>query len=294
MATALSAAGLRITKLNPVLGARVEGIDLRQPVDAATAARLRDALAEHIVLNFPDQPLTQEQQLRFAEVFGKVSARSRPDAIRAEAADPYVNSAVMLVSNIRNEKGEPIGSLPDGEMWFHQDMVFVEVPNSATMLNAIEIPSTGGNTKFVSLYRAWERTPERIKRRIEGRRALQTFNYHMVGRFDPAEPGAKQPNLRQAWQPAVVTHPVTGRKALMVNRLMTVRIEGLPEDESRGILDELYPIIEDPAGLYEHVWSVDDLLIWDNLASAHARTDFPATERRLLRRLMIQGQKLSV
>jgi taurine dioxygenase len=292
MATALTA-DLRIIRLTPALGARVEGIDLRHPVDGAVAARLRAALAEHIVLNFPNQPLTQDQQLRFAEVFGKVAARSRPDSIRAEAADPYVNSAVMLVSNIRNEKGEPIGSLPDGEMWFHQDMVFVEVPNSATMLNAIEIPSTGGNTKFSNLYLAWDRTPERIRRRIDGRRALQTFNYHLVGRFDPNAPGAPQPNLRQAWQPVVLAHPATGRKALMVNRLMTVRIEGLPEDESRAILDELYDIIEDPTGIYEHVWAVDDLLIWDNLASAHARTDFPPTDRRLLRRLMIQGQKLS-
>jgi taurine dioxygenase len=292
MATALSA-DLRIIRQAPALGARIEGIDLRQPVDDTTAARLRAALAEHIVLNFPNQPLTQDQQFRFAEVFGKVAARSRPDSIRAEAADPYVNSAVMLVSNIRNEKGEPIGSLPDGEMWFHQDMVFVEVPNSATMLNAIEIPSTGGNTRFANLYLAWERTPERIRRRIDGRRALQTFNYHLVGRFDPNAPGAPQPNLRQAWQPAVLTHPATGRKALMVNRLMTVRIEGLPEGESRAILDELYDIIEDPIGIYEHVWSVDDLLIWDNLASAHARTDFPAADRRLLRRLMILGQTLS-
>lgn len=292
MATALST-GLRITKLGPVLGARIEGIDLRQPVDAATAARLRDALAEHIVLNFPRQPLTQEQQLRFAEVFGKVAARSRPDSIRAEAADPYVNSAVMLVSNIRDAKGHPIGSLPDGEMWFHQDMVFVEVPNSATMLNALEIPSTGGNTKFASLYRAWEMTPDSIKRRIEGRRALQTFNYQLVGQVDPTRATSDITNLRRAWQPIVVTHPATKRKALMVNRLMTVRIEGLAEDESREILDALYAIIEDPAGVYEHVWSVDDLLIWDNLASVHARTDFPPTERRLLRRLMIQGEKLS-
>ena len=290
MATTLST-GLRIAKLTPHVGARIEGIDLRRPVDDATAAAMRKALGDHIVLVFPNQPLTQEQQLRFAEVFGKVAARSRPDAIRAEAADPYVDAAVMLVSNIRDDKGKPIGSLPDGEMWFHQDMVFTDKPNLATTLNAIEIPSAGGNTRFASMYRAWDRTPERIKRRIEGRRALHTFNYQQVGRV---EPGAElPPNLRQAWQPAVITHPTTGRKALMVNRLMTVRFDGIPDEEGRAILEELYAIIEDPAYVYEHVWSVDDLVIWDNLASAHARTDFAPTERRLLRRLMIEAPPLA-
>ena len=283
---------LTVTPLSPACGAEIGGVDLSKPLDKATTDAIYRAWLDHIVLVFRGQKMEESDQRRFAATFGTVGERARPVERRAEGAD--YDGRFMLITNVRDEKGQPIGSLPDGEMWFHQDMVFVEVPNSATMLNAIEIPSTGGNTRFASLYRAWEMTPERIKRRIGGRRALQTFNYHMVGRFDPNAPGAQQPNLRQAWQPAVLTHPVSGRKALMVNRLMTVRIEGLPEDESRAILDELYDIIEDPAGIYEHVWAVDDLLIWDNLASAHARTDFPPTERRLLRRLMIQGQKLAV
>jgi taurine dioxygenase len=93
-------------------------------------------------------------------------------------------------------------------------------------------------------------------------------------------------------QPIAVTHPLSGRKALYVNRLMTAWIEGMAPDESDRLLEELYEASEDPAIRYEHVWRKGDLMMWDNWCSIHARTDFPATERRMLRRCTILGQAL--
>ena len=84
--------------------------------------------------------------------------------------------------------------------------------------------------------------------------------------------------------PVDITHPVSGRKGLYVDRLMTMKIEGLDEDESEKILEQMFDICESEDFVYEHVWSPGDLMIWDNLCSAHARTDFPPEERRLLRR----------
>ena len=86
-----------------------------------------------------------------------------------------------------------------------------------------------------------------------------------------------------------VTHPKTGKKAVYVNRLMTARIEGLEKAESDSLLEELFAITEDPAIVYAHIWQPGDLVIWDNRCITHARTDFPANERRLLHRTTLVG-----
>ena len=191
----------------------------------------------------------------------------------------------MLISNIR-EDGKPIGALPDGEMHFHTDQCHQEIPAKATMLYAIEIPSKGGNTLFSNAYTAYETLPENIKHRIAGRRALNAYDQG----YDAA-----QRELRRCrsscWHPAVRTHPATGRKALYVNRLMTREIEGLPREESDAILQTLFDHQEQPKFVYEHVWRPGDILMWDNRCTLHARTDFSAGERRLLRRVTILGEK---
>ncbi len=99
--------------------------------------------------------------------------------------------------------------------------------------------------------------------------------------------------IRHQWQPIFVTHPVTGRKALFVSRLMSSQIEGLSRDESENALEQLFDISEDPSIVYEHKWVLGDLVIWDNWCSIHARKDFPREEPRLMRRLTIEGQAMS-
>jgi len=89
----------------------------------------------------------------------------------------------------------------------------------------------------------------------------------------------------------VRTHPETGRKALYVNRLMTAYIEGLPPEESDSLLNYLFDHQEQRRFCYEHVWRKGDYLLWDNRCTTHARTDFPSNERRLLRRIIVLGEK---
>ena len=93
-------------------------------------------------------------------------------------------------------------------------------------------------------------------------------------------------------QSVTITHPVTGRRALYVNPLITARIEDMPEDDSRAMLDELFAFADDPSIAYEHEWRLGDLMMWDNWCSCHARTDFPVSERRMLRRCTVKGQPL--
>ena len=98
-------------------------------------------------------------------------------------------------------------------------------------------------------------------------------------------------DVRHFSHPIAIAHSETGRKALYVNRLMTARIDGMEEAESGALIDELLAASEDPSIVYEHVWQVGDLVMWDNRCVTHARTDFPETERRLLRRTTTEGTR---
>ena len=152
----------------------------------------------------------------------------------------------MLVSNIR-ENGKPIGTLPDGEMMFHHDTIYKPKPHIGTLLYAIEVPSKGGNTKFNNLYKAYDALPDDIKERVKGRTANHIYDYVTIA---SANRKSQAGDLRENYtHPVCITHPRSGRKALYVDRLMTARIDGIPEQESEEILETMFDIAELP----EHV-----------------------------------------
>src|SRR5262249_14704629 len=205
----------RTRPLSPALGAEIIGVDLREAIDEARFLQIRDAWHENLIILLRDQSLSEEDEVRFAERFGPLATIHTKEFVRN-------HPAVMLISNIR-EDGKPIGALPDGEMQFHSDQCHQERPAMASMLYAIEVPRNGGNTLFANAYAAYATLPDAIKRRIEGRRALNAYDYRAAAtrRGDRIAEGA--PSYAH---PVVRTHPATGRKALYVNRLMTRRIEG--------------------------------------------------------------------
>jgi len=267
--------------LSATIGAEVLGVDLSRPLDAGTARLLLDAWHEHVLLLFRSQNLMDEALKRSAAWVGTMGEITMPVNRRGDD-----DSRISLVSNIRDAAGRAIGALGDGDMWFHHDNSFVADPDQATFLYAVELPSRGGNTLFANCYRAFDELPARLRRAIAGRRVLQVYDYSVRGRPDLSKLDA----VKHCWQPAVVRHPVTGRKALFVDRLMTATIEGYRKQESDAVLEELFAYIERVD--YEHVWQLGDYVIWDNRCSVHARTDFPATERRLLKRGKIAGGPL--
>ena len=273
-------AAFTVRQVSAALGAEILGVDLRDPIDDALKQKFLDAWHRHLVILLRNQTLDEDAQVRFAETFGAPAKLTSGRTFSAK------HPSVMLISNIR-QNGKPIGALPDGEMNFHSDQCHQEIPAKASMLYAIEIPSQGGNTLFSNAYTAYETLPPEIKRRIAGRRALNAYDKDSTLRtasFDNAG--------SSCWHPVVRTHPATRRKALYVNRLMTREIEGLPRDESDVILQKLFDHLEQPRFIYEHVWRPGDILMWDNRCTLHARTDFSAGERRLLRRVTILGEKL--
>src|SRR6266542_6416344 len=272
-----------VVPLSKHIGAQIRGLDLREKPDEETIRAVYRAWLDHLVIVFPGQTLSQEDLLRVTGYFGELGELSRPTKYFPKGYSRLL-PGIMLISNIR-ENDEPIGALPDGEMMFHHDMIHAEVPSKATLLYSVEIPSTGGNTLFASGYAAYDTLDPAVRNKLEGRKAIHHYNYGSVQRGDSKGTEA----FGECNHPVFRTHEDTGRKAVYVNRLMTVGVEGMPEEESEPLLGAVFDHAEKKEFVYEHVWRLGDLLLWDNRCSSHARTDLPSTERRLMLRTTVKG-----
>jgi taurine dioxygenase len=278
---------LVLHRLSESIGIEVRGIDLNEPMDELLARILKSVWADKSILLIRGQELDDEAQYAFARIFGEIAPRSKPPVEKRDYV-PDAENPMHLITDRVDGNGKRLGSLGHGEMYFHTDKCYEEKPHRASTLYAMEIPSSGGHTKFASLYRAYEMLPDDLRSKLEGRRALQVYDFGTV----PVGTDVNIDELMHFWQPIFVTNPDTGKKALYVNRLMTSRIEGLDDAENREVLETLWEIIESPDNMYEHVWAPGDIIVWDNLSSVHARTDWPQDERRTLRRCTVQGDTL--
>jgi taurine dioxygenase len=278
-----TAAPLQFKPLTKYIGCEVSGIDLREPVPQAAGEAIYRTWLDYGVLLFRDQQLEQEDLIRVTGIFGEFAPLGRPKHTLPSGFSKILPN-IMLISNIR-ENGETIGALPDGEMMFHHDTIHRDDPHKATLLYSVEIPTYGGDTLFASGTAAYDTLDPAMKQKLEGLRAVNYYVYNSVKRNDKQAVDATS----QAVHPVVRTHEETKRKALYVNRLMSVRIEGMEEAESDALLNVLFDHSEKPEFVYTHVWRKGDLIVWDNRCSSHARTDFPADQRRLLLRTTVKG-----
>lgn len=278
-------AGFTVRRLAPALGAEIIGVDLAQPIDDALFRGIERTWHEHSVLLFRQQTFDDLQHVGFAARFGELA-----HTLKAYEGGK-IHPALMYVTNEKKD-GKYVGALPDGEMFFHSDMCYLERPLSAAMLYAIALPPEGGNTIFASTYAAYGALPPDLREKLEGRLAVNSY-----------EPGYGTSNVLMRTKapvsasahsfahPIIRTHPATGRKALYVNRLMTEYIVGMPRAESDALLERVFDHQEQPPFQYEHRWQIGDLLMWDNRCTLHARRDFPATHLRKLRRVAVRGER---
>jgi taurine dioxygenase len=278
---------MKTRPLSQALGIEITGIDLSRPLDDATFSAMQELWYEHCVLCLPGQTFSDLDQVHFAERFGE------PAVTLHEYESGKAHPALMYVTNEKKD-GKYVGALPDGEMYFHSDMCYLERPSMATVLFAITIPSVGGNTLFANMYKAYEALPEETKKLLDGLKAVNTYdpgnsNYAAMRTRLPSS--VASPTARSYAHPIVFTHPATGKKALYINRLMTESIVGMPHDESTALLEALFDHQEQSQFIYEHRWTPGDVVIWDNRCTLHARTDFSANELRKLRRVTVKGDK---
>jgi taurine dioxygenase len=281
--TSSSVARLDVVLLSKHIGAEIKGIDLRETLGSDVVDAIHRAWLDNCVLIFRNQNLSQADLLRVTAYFGEIGPLARPAKLFPKGYARLLPN-IMMISNIR-ENGETIGALPDGEMHFHHDQIHAEIPHNATLLYSLEVPDRGGDTLFASGYKAYDTLDPALKAKLEGRRAVHHYKYGTTTRGGTNGVEA----FAQSVHPVFRTHEETGRKAIYVNRLMTMRIDGLPPQESDAALAALFDHAESPEFVYRHVWRVGDLIVWDNRCSMHARDDFPSDQRRLMLRTTVKG-----
>jgi alpha-ketoglutarate-dependent taurine dioxygenase len=254
--------------LSPLFGARVHGVDPRDPFDDATAQVLRDALTRHRLLLFRGYPLAEDDQVRLSQVAGKLTYRKS-----GNYTDPHRKSS--LVSNVHEG-----GLFGNGELSFHSDLSFTEHFLKARSLYALVLPDAteqGGDTLYADVEAAYDDLPAETKERVEGLRARFAATYDYGDRSETVE-----------WvRPLIGTHPQTGRRFIAASRAVTKEVEGLERALFRPLLKELWAHMEQPRYIYRHRWQLEDCLFWDNIGLQHARTPFDSAQKRALRAVSI-------
>jgi taurine dioxygenase len=285
-ARAVEEDGFEIRPLDAPLGAEIIGLDLARPLSPAAFARIHRAHLDYHVLVFRDQRITPAQQIAFSRRFGPLQIHVLHQFQLAGHPE------ILIVSNVL-ENGKPIGLGDAGHFW-HSDLSYKEKPSLGSLLHAQELPAEGGDTLFANMHVAWDTLPAELKRAVEGRQAEHTYlaRYAELQQRSPWRPNLTPEQIAQVkpvLQPVVRTHPETGRKALFVSEHFTTRIVGLPEDESRALLDALFAHSVKPEHIYRHRWQSHDLVFWDNRSLLHLAAGCPPQMRRVMYRTTIEG-----
>lgn len=278
--------GIAVIPTGAALAAEVRGVDLRQ-IDDAVFAAIHRAWLEHLVLLFRGQQLNDDDLIGFSRRFGALDfAPVQENGRRFVDGHPEL----YVVSNVI-EKGVAIGSLGAGEAVWHTDMSYLEDPPKASMLYALEVPPSGGNTGFANMYRAYEALPAALKRRVAGLRVKHDGTYNSGGYVREGIVATDDPTVSPGtYHPIVCRHPESGRQTLYLGRRRNAYVEGLSLAESEVLLDELWDYATREALSWYNSWRVGDLVMWDNRCTMHRRDPFDAASRRIMHRTQIKGE----
>ena len=268
-----------IRPLNPVIGAELHGLDLREDLRDSEIAAIKAALDRHGVVFFRDQDITPEQHLEFGRRFGELhvhpSVRGKPREQWSEIMPVHADAGTARIA---------------GDKW-HTDVSCDEKPPLASILHLTTIPESGGDTLFSSMYAAYDALSEPMKRLLTGLTAL----HDGAPNYDDRERRNREQNPDRvnptAVHPVIATHPSTGKKTIYVNSTFTVRINELSEAESDAVLAFLFAHVARPEFQCRFRWQRNSIAFWDNRAVQHyAVWDYyPAV--RTGRRVTIRGDK---
>jgi taurine dioxygenase len=285
MSAAAHAASIEIIPTGAALGAELRGVDLRD-IDAAGFAAIHRAWIDHQVLLFRDQHLDDDALIAFSRRFGDLDHAPIQENGR-RFVDGYPE--IYVVSNVI-ENGVAIGSLGAGEAVWHTDMSYLDAPPKASMLYAIEIPASGGNTGFSTMYGAYEALPASLRQRITGLRVKHDGTYNSGGYVRQGVTPTDNPiDAPGTFHPLVCTHPDSGRRGLYLGRRRNAYIEGLSLGDSEALLDEIWGYATRDELTWYNVWRIGDLVLWDNRCTMHRRDPFDASARRVMHRTQIKG-----
>jgi taurine dioxygenase len=253
---------LRIDEITPGFGATIEGWVPGEELDDATVAQLRDAFDRHGVLVFRDVDVSAEEQQYLCGLL----VGDRPPADRTEAEA----NAHLYSTRISNKDED--GNAPSGRLLFHADGMWSENPQELLSLYGEQVEPPSVPTVFVSAVRAWAQLPDDLRARLDGRTAVHATGQRDRGGYGAGELLEPQRTAeRSRATPIPMSHPRTGEPVLYVSQMMTTHVEGLAPDESEKLLEEAFAVLYAPENTYEHDWREGDLVVWDNIATQHAR-----------------------
>jgi len=277
---------IELTPLHPTLGAEVRGVGLTRPVMPEVFAEIDGAFNRYGILVFPEQPVTDEQQLAFSRLFGPLEVnpnyagakmRLRPDV--ADISNLDAEGRVLARDDRRNLFN--IGN----QLW-HTDSSFKCVPAKCSLLSARELPESGGETEFADLRAAWDALPEARKRQLRGLVVEHSIfrSRSQIGFADFNDEIFKE--LPPVPQALVRHHPASGRTSLYLASHAS-HIIGWPVEEGRALIEELIAFATQRQFIYQHRWTVGDLVMWDNRCTMHRGRPYDDTQRRVLHRTTV-------
>jgi alpha-ketoglutarate-dependent taurine dioxygenase len=279
-----------VTPHEGACGATVTGVDLADLDDAAFADVLA-AWHTYGVIAFPGQHLVEEAHVAFSRRLGSLENTNTRDPNSAER-----RPTTLTLANV-NRKGELVSD-PEhklnrflrGNQHWHSDSSFKRISAKASLLAAIEVPDEGGETEYTDMRAAYEALDDATRERLQGLVAVHSAAYSQaaaMGQADPLHPD-EQRHLPPVRQPLVRVHEPTGRRSLFIGR-HAQRIEQLPDDEGRALLDELLDFACRPPRVYRHHWSAGDLVLWDNRCMGHRGRPWDTSKPRIMRRTTVAG-----
>jgi taurine dioxygenase len=271
-----------VTPLTDRTGAEVVGLDFTRPIEPETRATLNRAFAEHHVLVMRDQRFAPAEFKVAAQVFGELQTHDKKERHVPGHPDVYYVSNDEIADGRRIIPGET----------FHTDHSNHPRPPKATMLFAVELPSSGGDTQYVNMHDAYDDLSQDMKQRIDGLKAVHVY----LSKYSPRPLGHMTEESRRdlpapGIHPLVRTHPENGRKALFLNPVRMESILGMEDADALTLIDELMRHATQKKYEYRHKWRHGDWVLWDNRSVMHqANPDYDMSERRYLYRLMLKGE----
>ena len=272
----MSAEGFTVRPLAPAIGAELLDIDLAADDIASHIPAIRSALLDHGVIFFRDQELTQDQHIALARHFGELE-------VHPATPKDQENPEILRIAYGSKNKGQ--------ENFWHSDVTWREKPSLGSILRAVEVPATGGDTLFANMHLAYEKLSPKMKEFCEGLTAV-----HDVARVFAKRLGKRPEELHEQYppmtHPVIRTHPESGKRVIYVNTAFTSHIEGLSAEESRWLLDHLYKTAANPEIQCRFRWEAGSIAFWDNRICQHLAASDYFPQRRVMERVTVAGDHL--
>ena len=276
---------LEMSLLSEHTGIEARGVDLSQPLDADSKERLNRAFVEHSVLVIRDQTLSAAELRDGVQNFGEIFPQHNTRFALPDCPE---------IHYLSNKDRYPDGTRYIPGAGYHTDHSNSETPPKATLLLAIELPDSGGDTQYVNMAAAYEALPDATKERIADLKAMHVYqSKHSARKLMGLTDAAKQKVPDAVYHPIVRTHPESGRKSIYINPIRIDAIEGMAEADALDLLNDLLSHATEARFQYRHKWQPGDLVMWDNRCLLHkANGDYDhETQTRYLYRVMLQGDR---